>query len=47
MFLGEVRRIEVHDDVNPDNPIEWYPWADVREAQDSALIQHAGAMNGR
>jgi flavin reductase (DIM6/NTAB) family NADH-FMN oxidoreductase RutF len=29
MFLGEVRRIRVRADVTQDNPIEWYPWADV------------------
>src|SRR5262249_62090220 len=29
MFLGEVRRIRVRADVTPQNPLEWYPWADV------------------
>jgi flavin reductase (DIM6/NTAB) family NADH-FMN oxidoreductase RutF len=29
MFLGEVRRIRVRDDVTPANPLEWYPWAAV------------------
>ena len=48
MFLGEVRRIEVRDDVNPDNPLEWYPWADVREAQDNDIdVNTTGAMDGR
>ena len=29
MFLGEVRRIQVRDDVTPERPLEWYPWAAV------------------
>jgi flavin reductase (DIM6/NTAB) family NADH-FMN oxidoreductase RutF len=29
MFLGEVRRIWLRDDVSSDNPLEWYPWASV------------------
>ena len=29
MFMGEVKRIRVRSDVTPDNPIKWYPWADV------------------
>jgi flavin reductase (DIM6/NTAB) family NADH-FMN oxidoreductase RutF len=29
MFLGEVKRIRVRSDVNPANPIEWIPWANV------------------
>jgi flavin reductase (DIM6/NTAB) family NADH-FMN oxidoreductase RutF len=29
MFLGEVQSIRVRADVTPENPIEWYPWADV------------------
>ena len=29
MFLGEVERILVRDDVTRDNPLEWIPWADV------------------
>jgi flavin reductase (DIM6/NTAB) family NADH-FMN oxidoreductase RutF len=29
MFLGEVRRIRVRDDVSVDNPMEWYPWAEI------------------
>lgn len=29
MFLGEVRQIRVRADVTPENPIEWYPWADL------------------
>lgn len=29
MFLGEVRRIYVRDDVTPTNPLEWCPWATV------------------
>jgi flavin reductase (DIM6/NTAB) family NADH-FMN oxidoreductase RutF len=29
MFLGEVERILVRDDVTLDNPLEWIPWADV------------------
>jgi flavin reductase (DIM6/NTAB) family NADH-FMN oxidoreductase RutF len=31
MFLGEVRGIYVRDDVSPDNPLEWCPWAGVEE----------------
>jgi flavin reductase (DIM6/NTAB) family NADH-FMN oxidoreductase RutF len=26
MFLGEVRRTVIRDDLSPDNPLEWYPW---------------------
>jgi flavin reductase (DIM6/NTAB) family NADH-FMN oxidoreductase RutF len=33
MFLGEVRKIRVRTDVTPENPLEWCPWAAVREAQ--------------
>jgi flavin reductase (DIM6/NTAB) family NADH-FMN oxidoreductase RutF len=29
MFVGEVTRIFVRADVTQDNPLEWYPWADV------------------
>jgi flavin reductase (DIM6/NTAB) family NADH-FMN oxidoreductase RutF len=29
MFFGEVRRIRVRNDVTPENPIEWIPWAMV------------------
>jgi flavin reductase (DIM6/NTAB) family NADH-FMN oxidoreductase RutF len=29
MFLGEVKRIRVRDDVTPGNPLNWCPWADV------------------
>ncbi|MBC1235999.1 flavin reductase [Nostoc sp. 2RC] len=29
MFLGEVRQIRVRADVTPENPIEWFPWANV------------------
>jgi flavin reductase (DIM6/NTAB) family NADH-FMN oxidoreductase RutF len=29
MFLGEVRRIRVRDDVSVDNPLEWYPSAEI------------------
>ncbi len=29
MFLGEVRQIRVRADVTLDNPLEWYPWAQV------------------
>jgi flavin reductase (DIM6/NTAB) family NADH-FMN oxidoreductase RutF len=29
MFLGEVRRIRIRRDVRPDNPVEWYPWAQI------------------
>jgi flavin reductase (DIM6/NTAB) family NADH-FMN oxidoreductase RutF len=32
MFLGEVRRILVRDDVTNDNPLEWYPWPAVAPA---------------
>lgn len=32
MFLGEVRRIRVRADVTPNNPLEWYPWAQVPES---------------
>lgn len=27
MFLGKVKRIYVRDDVSPENPLEWCPWA--------------------
>jgi flavin reductase (DIM6/NTAB) family NADH-FMN oxidoreductase RutF len=30
MFLGEVRRIRVREDVTPETPLEWIPWADVQ-----------------
>ncbi len=30
MFLGEVRGIRVRSDVTPDNPLEWFPLAEVR-----------------
>ncbi|RYD77787.1 MAG: flavin reductase, partial [Verrucomicrobiaceae bacterium] len=30
MFLGEVESIRVRADLSPTNPLEWYPWADVR-----------------
>jgi flavin reductase (DIM6/NTAB) family NADH-FMN oxidoreductase RutF len=29
LMLGEVVRILVRDDVSPDNPLTWFPWADV------------------
>lgn len=32
MFLGEVRRIVVRDDVGPQNALEWYPCAALPEA---------------
>jgi flavin reductase (DIM6/NTAB) family NADH-FMN oxidoreductase RutF len=32
MFLGEVKRIRVRRDVRPDNPLEWYPWAQIVSA---------------
>jgi flavin reductase (DIM6/NTAB) family NADH-FMN oxidoreductase RutF len=32
MFLGEVRRIRVRADVTRENPLEWFPWADVVQA---------------
>jgi flavin reductase (DIM6/NTAB) family NADH-FMN oxidoreductase RutF len=32
MFLGEVRRIRVRGDVTPENPLEWFPWANLRRA---------------
>jgi flavin reductase (DIM6/NTAB) family NADH-FMN oxidoreductase RutF len=35
MFLGEVRRIRIRSDVTPNNPIEWYPWAQVASAIDT------------
>jgi len=31
MFLGEVKRIHVREDVTPDNPLRWRPWAEVAE----------------
>lgn len=40
MFLGEVRRIQVREDVNPENALEWYPWADIREAQPRSASAH-------
>lgn len=30
MFLGEVRRIRLRDDVRAENPVLWMPWAKVR-----------------
>jgi flavin reductase (DIM6/NTAB) family NADH-FMN oxidoreductase RutF len=32
MFLGEVRQIRVRADVTPENPIEWFPWANIVRA---------------
>ncbi len=32
MFLGEVRRIRVREDVTPENRLEWIPWGDVQPA---------------
>lgn len=29
MLLGEVKRIRVRADVTLDNPLEWYPWANL------------------
>ncbi len=29
MFLGEVQRIRVRHDVTPENPLRWFPLADV------------------
>ncbi|SMF97666.1 NADH-FMN oxidoreductase RutF, flavin reductase (DIM6/NTAB) family [Methylomagnum ishizawai] len=29
MLLGEVQRIRVHSGLTPENPLEWFPWADV------------------
>lgn len=31
MFFGEVRRVLIRPDVTPENPLTWYPWADVAE----------------
>lgn len=31
MFLGEVRRIALRDDLGPNNPLQWYPWAALPE----------------
>jgi flavin reductase (DIM6/NTAB) family NADH-FMN oxidoreductase RutF len=45
MFLGEVRRIEVRDDLSPSNPLEWYPWADVREVDDMASAYPASYIS--
>lgn len=36
MFLGEVRRIYVRDDVTPDNSLEWFPWAGLAQAGERA-----------
>lgn len=36
MFLGEVRRIWLRNEVSPDNPLEWYPWAAVGSSGDGA-----------
>ena len=35
MLLGEVKRIIVRDDVSTDNPLSWYPWADVVDSDNS------------
>ena len=32
MFLGEVRRIRVREDVTLENPLVWSPWATVEPA---------------
>jgi flavin reductase (DIM6/NTAB) family NADH-FMN oxidoreductase RutF len=29
MFLGEVRYIQVRDDLTGSNPMKWYPWAEL------------------
>jgi flavin reductase (DIM6/NTAB) family NADH-FMN oxidoreductase RutF len=29
MFFGEVERVYVRDDVSPDRPLEWCPWATI------------------
>ena len=33
MFLGEVKQIRVRADVTPDNPLEWFPWANLDPVQ--------------
>lgn len=35
MFLGEVRRIRVRDDVGPQNAMEWFPFAEINAAEAS------------
>ncbi len=32
MFLGEVKSILVRQDLTPDTPMTWSPWADIKEA---------------
>jgi flavin reductase (DIM6/NTAB) family NADH-FMN oxidoreductase RutF len=29
MFLGEVKRIRIREDLSPANPLTWCPWADI------------------
>jgi flavin reductase (DIM6/NTAB) family NADH-FMN oxidoreductase RutF len=41
MFLGKVRSIRVRDDVSPDNPIRWYPWAEI----DAASVVSSAVSN--
>jgi flavin reductase (DIM6/NTAB) family NADH-FMN oxidoreductase RutF len=41
MFLGEVRRIEIRADVSADNPLRWYPWADVVPVEAAAARSRA------
>ncbi|UCG17684.1 MAG: flavin reductase [Phycisphaerales bacterium] len=47
MFLGQVRRILVRDDVSPQNPLDWCPWAAIRSvkpAEDPAPVTPAAAV---
>jgi flavin reductase (DIM6/NTAB) family NADH-FMN oxidoreductase RutF len=39
MFLGEVCKIIVRDDVTHHNPLEWYPWAAVRPVASALLAK--------
>jgi flavin reductase (DIM6/NTAB) family NADH-FMN oxidoreductase RutF len=46
MFLGEVKRILVRDDLTPDRPLEWCPWATVRPAPRAGFPAVAGPVMG-
>jgi flavin reductase (DIM6/NTAB) family NADH-FMN oxidoreductase RutF len=35
MFLGEVRRISVREDVSSERPLQWNPWAGISSAEPS------------
>jgi flavin reductase (DIM6/NTAB) family NADH-FMN oxidoreductase RutF len=36
MFLGEVRRISVREDVSSERPLQWNPWAGIAAVESLA-----------